>query len=353
MPSRHIRDDSRTLGHPDAPGKFPTSSSSSSSSSLTSSSSPTSSSRPSTTSSSSILPSTSTTSSTSQAPPTTDGIVSTILVTASPAAATNASNPSPTPHHAVLSTGAIAGVAVGGAAVLVLAGLVIWFCRSRERRSRADEGTKMVDSDTLVDDIRSGDSQMSEAVAPAHRPRLLPALSSSSPSRSVSDSLGSHRLLLHPGSQDSVSRSSDLQLDGAAHTRRAASFPFLPSSQSPRDGVQNEPLAVHDEIAKSPSVELAPENLRVNAIDTKPDSPPMPPPTRPSRGPERVPVAHGYVAVPTDRRGGAGARSMRFEEDGGVRLAGGLPGEVLDDEGQDVCDSRRWVVQPPPYQRFR
>ena len=42
---------------------------------------------------------------------------------------------------------------------------------------------------------------------------------------------------------------------------------------------------------------------------------------------------------------------MRFEEDGGVRLAGGMPGEVLDEDGES--DPGEWVVQPPPYQRFR
>ncbi|KAI1783038.1 hypothetical protein LXA43DRAFT_366824 [Ganoderma leucocontextum] len=88
-------------------------------------------------------------SSTSQASPTTDVTWST-TVTATIAAptATIVGDRSPTsPHHATLSTGAVAGLAVAGAAVLVLAGITIWFCHRRKRRSGSGPETNVADSD--------------------------------------------------------------------------------------------------------------------------------------------------------------------------------------------------------------
>ena len=206
--------------------------------------------------------------------------------------------------------------------------------------------------------------------ASAHRlgPFPAPAPPSSSSSSDGSDpfassiSDGSRQHLLPTGSEDHDYALASYRgpWDGAASvqpTRRGAAHLPSPSPGVPivRFGTQGRSLSTidFDGMPKSSSTDFAaasPSNTF--PPDTKPDSLPrdLPtPPSRPSRG-----VAQRYAAVPTDERptseAGTRAQLMRFEEDGGVRLAGGLPGEMLDEDGSD---SGGWVVQPPPYQRFR
>lgn len=57
----------------------------------------------------------------------------------STAPATITTTPTPAPSHG-LSSGAIAGIAIGGAAVLLAAGVAIWFCGWHSRRQAAAPG---------------------------------------------------------------------------------------------------------------------------------------------------------------------------------------------------------------------
>ena len=197
-------------------------------------------------------------------------------------------------------------------------------------------------------------------LGPRAGPLPVPSPSSSSGSESdpfaSSDGDGSRQLLLPTGSEDYVPASDSYhgQWDGtAAHPRNVSLLPSPPvaiGTPSVDDGMPKPSVRVVDDTLAS---------LRPPDIEPKPDSQPrdlpLPSSHPSSRGPE---TTARYAAVPTDERSassvaGAPERLMRFEEDGGVRLAGGLPGEVLDEDGTGQRDSRGWVVQPPPYQRFR
>lgn len=65
---------------------------------------------------------------------TTSSSSATATSTTSIAAATSAASTSSS--HAALSPGAIAGIAIGGAAVLLAAGIAIWYCGRQSNRSR-------------------------------------------------------------------------------------------------------------------------------------------------------------------------------------------------------------------------
>jgi hypothetical protein len=75
---------------------------------------------------------------TSSAPPgyTTTATQTASTLTSAPGSTTSASpTPVPSSHHS-LSTGAIAGIAIGGAALLVAAGVLIWYCGRQSRQNK-------------------------------------------------------------------------------------------------------------------------------------------------------------------------------------------------------------------------
>ena len=242
----------------------------------------------------------------------------------------------------------------------------------RPRASTRDWGLTALPTDSsAMPGLRSGGGPqipMSEAMTSAHRlgPFPAPAPSSSSGSDAFASSIsdGSRQHLLPTGSEDHDYALASYRgpWDGAASaqpTRRGAALLSSPSPGVPTVGfgMQNHSLStIDDSMLKSSSTDFAATSPgNTFPPDTKPDSLPrdLPaPPSRPSRG-----AVQSYAAVPTDERPtseiGTRAQLMRFEEDGGVRLAGGLPGEVLPDELEDGSESGAWSVQPPPYQRFR
>lgn len=69
--------------------------------------------------------------------PSEGSIPSEVATTSATPAATSGTSPAtgtPVPSSSVLSVGAIAGIAIGGAAVLLAAGVAIWFCGRQSRR---------------------------------------------------------------------------------------------------------------------------------------------------------------------------------------------------------------------------
>lgn len=72
--------------------------------------------------------------------PTEGSIPSGVATTSATPSATSSSSPATgtaVPSPSALSAGAIAGVAIGGAAVLLAAGVAVWFCGRQSRRSQA------------------------------------------------------------------------------------------------------------------------------------------------------------------------------------------------------------------------
>ena len=66
------------------------------------------------------------------------GVATSSTATAtSTAPATVTATPSSAPSHSGLGAGAIAGIAIGGAAVLLAAGVAVWFCGRQSRRQQA------------------------------------------------------------------------------------------------------------------------------------------------------------------------------------------------------------------------
>ncbi|PIL28549.1 hypothetical protein GSI_08590 [Ganoderma sinense ZZ0214-1] len=273
---------------------------------------------------------------------------------------------------------------------------MVWFCRRRRRQATSFGGETDALGSYVPEDpdatsrLRPGagpQMPMSEAVtvASAHRLGPFPSTAPSSSSRSGpfaesgdTDSDGTRQLLLPTGSEGYVYVPASYRGPWgsalAAHPRNVSeSFPPSSSPGGPV-GMQSRPFSAVDQsdVMLKSFADFSPASPHTHTLptdsDSKPDPPPrdLPlPPSHPSRGPDSRPITQSYVALPTDEQSafgvgigvsaGDGARFMRFEEDGGVRLAGGLPGEVLDDELDVNDDSRssRWTVQPPPYQRFR